>query len=129
MRWTLQARAAAEQAAEQLGAVHAAADAAQRRFEGQLQAAEVAAGEERREMLAVAEELHTRMQVRPDASSAKERPPIDPNNVKLSTLTQSGFWPSRFVSNISRTPLLAGILLLTATVLAGGRAPEGSRCR
>lgn len=66
-----QARAAAEHAAEQLGAVHAAADAAQRRLEGQLQAAEVAAGEERREMLAVAEQLHTRMTVRPDVLSAK----------------------------------------------------------
>jgi hypothetical protein len=64
-----QARAAAEQAAEQLGAMHAAADAAQRRFEDQLQAAEVAAGEERREMLAMAEELHTRMQVWPHALS------------------------------------------------------------
>ena len=68
----VQARAAAEQAAEQLEAVHAAADAAQRRFEGQLRAAEVAAGEERREMLAVAEDLHMRMQVTPDVSSANE---------------------------------------------------------
>jgi hypothetical protein len=66
----VQAQAAAEQAAGRLGAVHAAADAAQRRFEGQLRAAEVAAGEERREMLAVAGDLHTRMQVGPDASSA-----------------------------------------------------------
>ena len=47
--------------------MHAAADAAQQRFEARLRAAEVSAGEERREMLAVAEELHTRMQVGAEA--------------------------------------------------------------